>query len=127
MKNFKNIFPMLIYFILFAISEIIFWSYKNSIDLGNMMIWYYFLFPCSILAISVFYGLKINIKSKYILALFFGISVMLFKYTTTSLGNMIEFNKVNIPDITTAIIYGIISLVGILLGTLIKNHSKSKN
>ena len=127
MKNFKNIFPMLIYFILFAISEIIFWSYKNSIDLGNMMIWYYFLFPCSILAISVFYGLKINIKSKYILALFFGISVMLFKYTTTSLGNMIEFNKVNIPDITTAIIYGIISLVGILLGTLIKKHSKSKN
>ncbi len=82
------------------------------------MIWYYFLFPCSIMAISFFYGLKINSKSKYILALFFGISVMLFKYTTTSLGNMIEFNKVNIPDITTAIIYGIISLVGILLGTL---------
>ena len=126
MKKIKNFFPMVVYFILFAISELIFWRYKNSVDLGDMMLWYFILFPLSILVISAFYGFKINGKSKYFLALFFGISVMLFKYTTTSLGNMIEFNKTNIPDIITAIIYGIISLVGILVGNLIKKHSKTK-
>ncbi len=121
MKKIKNLLPMIVYFIILIISGVMIWRDKDIDGAGLGGILYFaILFPLSIFIISVIYSLKIRGRGKYFLVLFFGISIMLFEYIMYHLA----YNKFDILEITTFITYGIISLVGILVGNLIKKFSK---
>lgn len=111
-KKFLSIF---LYLVVLAILEIVFWTNPNECGLGFGIISYYILIPLSIFAISISYGISVKSKKKYFLILFLGISVMIFQYSTYSLANMLAFQKINMPSITTFLEYGVISLIGIVI------------
>jgi len=103
-----------------VILEVIFWANTNDFSLGYGILTYYILFPLSSFIISVIYGKKVDNNKKYLLIILFGFSVMFFQYTTYSLANMIAFNKINLPYITMFLLYGFISLIGIVIGSCLK-------
>jgi len=116
----KKYIPILVYVILLSILEIIFWFNKNECGLGFGVISYYILIPLTIIVISIIYGRNIISKKKYLLSIGLGFLVMLFEYTTYSLANMLAFNKINLPSISTWIIYTVISILGMFIGKIFK-------
>ena len=114
----KKFLPIIFYLVLLIILEIIFWTNRYNCGLGFGIITYYLLFPISILIISIIYSKKIKSNKKYYLIFLFGLSIMLFEYSTYSLGNMLTFKKINMPNIYQFLIYGGISFLGLLLGNL---------
>ena len=123
MKKIKDFLPIIIYFIVLIISEIILWRTKDVDGAGlGGVIYFIYLFPLITFIISVIYSLKIRGGGKYLLVLLFGISIMLCDYITYDLAYKIFV----IPDISVFVIFGIISLVGIFVGNLIKKCIKTK-
>ena len=123
MKKIKDFLPIIIYFIVLIISEIILWRTKDVDGAGlGGVIYFIYLFPLITFIISVIYSLKIRGRSKYLLVLLFGISIMLCDYITYDLA----YKRFVIPDISIFVIFGIISLVGIFVGNLIKKCIKTK-
>lgn len=120
----KKFLLILIYVITLIILEIAFWTSNNECGLGFGIFAYYIVFPLIILTTSIIYSIKIKDNKKYLLTLFFGFTVMLFEYTTYSLSNMLYFKKVNMPNISTFILYSIISLIGIMIGDFKKKYLK---
>ncbi len=122
-KKIKDFLPIIIYFIILIISEIILWRNKDVEGTGlGGIIYFIYLFPLSTFITSVIYSLKIRGRSKYLLVLLFGISIMLCDYITYDLA----YKRFVIPDISIFVIFGIISLVGIFVGNLIKKCIKTK-
>lgn len=123
MKKIKDFLPIIIYFIVLIISEIILWRTKDVDGAGlGGVIYFIYLFPLITFIISVIYSLKIRGGGKYLLVLLFGISIMLCDYITYDLA----YRRFVIPDISVFVIFGIISLVGIFVGNLIKKCIKTK-
>ncbi len=123
MKKIKDFLPIIIYFIVLIISEIILWRTKDVDGAGlGGVIYFIYLFPLITFIISVIYSLKIRGGGKYLLVLLFGISIMLCDYITYDLA----YKRFVIPDISVFVIFGIISLVGIFVGNLIKKCIKTK-
>ena len=123
MKNIKDFLTLIIYFIVLIISEIILWRTKDVDGAGlGGVIYFIYLFPLITFIISVIYSLKIRGGGKYLLVLLFGISIMLCDYITYDLA----YKRFVIPDISIFVIFGIISLVGIFVGNLIKKCIKTK-
>ena len=123
MKKIKDFLPIIIYFIVLIISEIILWRTKDVDGAGlGGVIYFIYLFPLITFIISVIYSLKIRGGGKYLLVLLFGISIMLCDYITYDLA----YKRFVIPDISIFVIFGIISLVGIFVGNLIKKCIKTK-
>lgn len=120
-KHIKNFYLVYLYLFIMAILEIVFWTNINDCGLGFGILTYYILFPLSITIISIIYGHKIKNNKKYLLTIFFGISVMLFQHSTYSLANMLAFDKINIPHISMILLYGFISLIGIVIGNCLKS------
>lgn len=121
MKKIKNIISLFIFVIVLTALEISYWTATDeTCGLGFGIICYFILFPVCSFIISLIYSLKTKSNKKYYLVVFFGISIMLFEYTTYKLGNMLSGNKISYPDITVFLIYGMISLFGVLLGNLRK-------
>lgn len=126
MKNLKMLLPVVLFVLFLVVLEIWFWTSTDECGLGFGIITYFILFPLTIFVLSLIYSLKTKNKYKYFLILFFGLAIMLFEYTTYSLGNMLSFDKINMPDISLFLEYGVISLIGILLGNLKKDKKHSK-
>lgn len=123
MKKIKDFLPIIIYFIILIISEIILWRTKDVDGAGlGGVIYFIYLFPLITFIISVIYSLKIRGGGKYFLALVCGISIMLCDYITYDLA----YKRFVIPDISVFAIFGIISLGGIFVGNLIKKCIKTK-
>lgn len=124
MKKLKTILPLLIFVIILGILEVDYWTTTDeTCGLGFGIICYAILFPISSFIMSLIYSLKTKSNKKYFLVLFFGISIMLFEYTTYKLDNMLNSNNIRFPEITTFLVYGVISLIGILLGNLRKKRN----
>ena len=121
-KVFKRLLPLIIYLAILIVLEIVFWTNLNECGLGFGIISYFMVIPLVIFVISIIYSKMIQSKKKYLLSVIFGCFVMVFEYTTYSLANILAFNKINMPEITTVLIYGVISLIGMLIGNIkIKN------
>jgi len=119
-KNIKKFLPIYLFLLLLIVLEVIFWLNKNDFSLGYGILTYYILFPLCALIISIIYGRKTDNNKKYLLVLLFGSTTMFFQYTTYSLANMISFNKINLPYISMFLLYGFISLIGIIIGNCLK-------
>lgn len=117
-KALKKLLPLIIYLVILIALEINFWTNPGECGLGFGIISYYMIIPLVIFVISIIYSKIIQSKRKYLLAIIFGCFVMIFEYTTYSLANMIAFEKINMPEVTTILIYGVISLIGMLIGNI---------
>lgn len=108
------------YLIIWSISVIIFWLFVADGD-GFL----YGIYLMTILPLTTFILSFIIQRNNYweeyrwLFILGFGIMFMLSEYATFSAGNMIEFNKFNLPDFTMIIFGSLISLAGMFLGKIL--------
>lgn len=117
----SKIILVIAYLIIWAFTILTFWLSSGSSDLvGHIIIFFWIILPVTMFVISLLIGLH-NYwnKCKWFSPVIFGIMHMLSEYGTTSLGNMIEFDKLNAPDPGAFIIGFFISLIGLALGYVI--------
>lgn len=118
MKKGKKFIPIIVFILFLVVLEIYFWNNTNECGLGFGVITHGSLFPICTFVISLFYSLTTKSKYKYLLILFFILAIIIFEYTTYGLLN--ANNKINLSNIPLGLVYGAVSLVGILLGNLKK-------
>lgn len=117
----SKIILVIAYLIIWAFTILTFWLSSGSSDLvGHIIIFFWIILPVTMFVISLLIGLH-NYWNKYkwLSPVVFGIMHMLSEYGTTSLGNMIEFDKLNAPNPGAFIIGFFISLIGLALGYVI--------
>lgn len=125
-EKFSKLIQIIAYLVIWAVTVSIFWLGGKIDAMSYSLVSMYFVLPVSTLIISVFIGKdKGWSKNKWFLIVFFGVMYMLASYATFDLANMIAFNKVNIPDISSVLSGMIVSAIGMSIGSVIKYiHSK---
>lgn len=109
------------YIIIWVFTILSFWLSSSSSDLVvHVIVFFWIILPVTMFVISLLIGLN-NYwnKCKWLSPVAFGIMHMLAEYGTNSLGNMIEFDKINDPNPDAFIIGFFISFVGLVLGYII--------
>lgn len=86
-----------IYIVLWFILLGLFWVFHID-ELFYSIVTFYVGLPLCLLLIGLFGVEKSNIKT-HILFIVFALSYMLEEYLTFSLANMLEFHKINMPEI----------------------------
>ncbi|WP_302789268.1 helix-turn-helix domain-containing protein [Anaerostipes caccae] len=112
---------ILTYLGIWAISLISFWFFNSGSDaMGYSIMFLWILLPVTTFVTSLLIA-KNNYwgKWKWFSALIFGIMYMLAEYATFSTANMITFNKINTPQWGMIFAGVIISLVGLVIGSII--------
>ncbi len=115
------------YFVIWAISLIVFWFFTNETDamgFGIMFLWV--VLPVTTFVTSLLIGKNDYWgKWKWFSAIVFGIMYMLAEYATFSAANMVAFDKINMPEFGMIPIGVIISAIGLAIGAGIR-HLKFK-
>lgn len=124
MKKITKFIPIIVFILFLIVLEIYFWNDTNECGLGFGVITHGSLFPICTFVISLFYSLTTKSKYKYFLIPFFIFVIIIFEYTTYGLLN--KNNNINLSNIPLGLVYGAVSLVGILLGNLKKEKKQSK-
>ena len=117
-----KIITMLSYLLIWALAMIVFWFFTSGSDaMGYSLMYLWIILPVTTFVESVLIG-KNDFwgKRKWGCTLFFGVMYMLAEYGTFKMANNIAFNKLNAPDFGMIVAGVIISLIGILLGSLWK-------
>lgn len=116
MKKIMKFIPIILFILYLVALEIWFWTSPDERGLGFGLVTHFSLFPFCTFLISLIYSLKTKSKYKYLLVLFFGLSIMIFEATTFELLS----NKISLSVIPLGLLYSIVSLIGILLGNFRK-------
>lgn len=106
--------------VIWAVALIVFWFFISEIDgIGYSLMFMWILLPVTIFVVSLIIG-KNNYwgRWKWFSSVVFGLMYMLAEYATFSTANMIEFQKINIPDFFMILIGGIFSIVGLSIGSV---------
>lgn len=117
-----------VYLGIWAVSLVFFWFFVSGSDaMAYSLMFLWVLLPVATFVLSVIIG-KNNWwgRLKWLSAIAFGAMYMLAEYATFSAANMISFNKVNLPDPGMIIGGGIVSLIGLLIGTAARKIKKKK-
>ena len=116
------------YLIIWVLTLLIFWSFVNSSDIFEYgIIVFYLVLPVITFVCSIFIGKDIFWSDKkVIMPVFFGLMYMLAEYATFSLSNMLFFNKFNLPEFGLAFVGGIISYIGVIIGTIYSKLKKRR-
>ena len=121
--NIRNkIIIILSYLLIWALAMIVFRFFTSGSDaMGYSLMYLWIILPVTTFVESVLIG-KNDFwrKGKWGFTLFFGLMYMLAEYGTFKMANNIAFNKLNAPDFGMIAAGVIISLIGILLGSLWK-------
>lgn len=123
MKKIRKFIPIILFILFLAILEIIFWNNTNECGLGFGVITHGSLFPLCTFVISLGYSLTTKNKYKYFLIPFFALTIMIFEWTTYDL--LSTNSKLSLSVIPMGLIYGAVSLIGILLGNLRKEKKRT--
>lgn len=123
----SKLIVIMTYFVIWAISLIVFWFFTNESDamgFGIMFLWV--LLPVATFVTSLLIGRNDYWgKRKWLSAIVFGIMYMLAEYATFSAANMVTFGKINMPEFGMILTGAIISVIGLGIGSGIK-HMKCK-
>lgn len=117
-----------IYLIIWVLSLLMFWIFVNGRDIFEYgIIVFYLVLPIVTFVCSIFIG-KDSFWSnkKVIMPVFFGLMYMFAEYATFSLSNMLFFNKINLPEFGLSFVAGIISYIGIIVGTAYSKIRKNQ-
>lgn len=121
MKKILKFIPIILFIIYLIGLEIWFWTVLDKCGLGFGIITHGSVFPVCTFLISLIYSLLTKSKYKYLLALFFGVSLMIFEATTFEPLS----GDISLSVIPLGLIYSVVSLIGILLGNLRKDKKQS--
>lgn len=120
-KRMSKIILCLSYLVIWAIALIAFWFFTGESDaMGYGFVYLWILLPVTtfvvslLIAVNNYWG-----RYKWLGVLILGIMYMLAGYATFSTANMLAFSKFNMPDFTMIINGGIVSLLGMGIGSLI--------
>ncbi len=110
------------YLTVWAIALIAFWFFTDASDaMGYGIMYLWVLLPVTTFVLSLLIGLN-NYwgKLKWLSAIIFGVMHMLAEYATFNAANMKEFGTINLPDFWMVLFVGIVSAIGLGIGTAIK-------
>lgn len=115
------------YLTIWAIAIIVFWFFTSGSDaMGYGLVFLWVLLPITTIILSVLIGVNNYWEElKWLSAIAFGAMYMLAEYATFSAAHMASFGSVNLPDFGMMISGGIISVIGIGLGSFFR-HLKLK-
>lgn len=119
-----------IYVLLWSACLIWFWLGKGSdggFAMGFSLITFYFVLPVATFVISILIGKDTSWgKWKYIMPFFFGVMYALENFGTFLMANNIACGNHNLPSIEDAMPGFVISLIGLLVGMLVKACKRKK-
>ena len=118
---------ILSYLTIWAIAIIAFWFFTSGSDaMGYSFMFLWVLLPITTVVLSILIGANNYWGNlKWLSAIAFGAMYTLAEYATFSAANMASFGNVNFPSFGMMLTGGVISTIGIALGSLIK-YIKSK-
>lgn len=120
-----------IYVVLWAACLIWFWLGQGSdggFAMGYSLITFYFILPVATFVISILIGKDVAWGSwKYIMPFFFGAMYALENFGTFLLANNIACGNQNLPSIEDAVPGFVFSLLGLVMGLLIKRFRCKKH
>lgn len=119
----------IIYFIIWAASVGAFWFGLGRNAMGYSLFVLYAVIPVTTLAVSIVLGIRgCSLGMGIITPPLLGISYMLVEYLTFSLANMINisFSRINMPQISLIAVGAVLSVVGLLVGTVIRAIKERK-
>ena len=118
---------ILSYLTIWAIAIIAFWLFTSGSDaMGYSFMFLWVLLPITTVVLSILIGANNYWGNlKWLSAIAFGAMYTLAEYATFSAANMASFGNVNFPSFGMMLTGGVISTIGIALGSLIK-YIKSK-
>lgn len=125
-SNFKrsNIIALLAYLLIWAFAMIVFWFFTDGSDaMGYSLMYLWIILPVTTFVVSIIIG-KNNFRRKWAFSLFFGVMYMLAEYGTFEMANNIAFDKLNSPDWGMIVAGSIISLIGMLVGSLMRKKKE---
>jgi transcriptional regulator with XRE-family HTH domain len=126
-RNLAKLILVVAYVVIWAFSLIVFWLFTSGSDaMAYSLMFLWILLPVTTFIISLLIG-KNNYwgKWKWSSALVFGMMYMLAEYGTFNIANMYAFAKVNLPRFEMLLIGGIVSLIGLGIGTLLHKARKT--
>lgn len=114
------------YLVVFAFALLTFWVFMSPTDsMGFSIVFLMLVLPILTFVTSVIVSKNdFLVKGKWLMPLILGIAYMLSEYATFSLSNMIAFSKLNPPQIEMLFAGAAISLIGLLIGLLLKKGTK---
>ncbi|MBQ9886645.1 MAG: helix-turn-helix transcriptional regulator [Lachnospiraceae bacterium] len=127
-RKFSKLIHITSYLVIWAMLLMLFWFGKGGGDaMGFGVLAFYIILPVATIVISFFIGKGDEWgRYKWFLIIFFGIMFMLMEYATFNLANMIEFNKVNMPEFTAFLQGAVYSAVGMVVGFLADKARKKR-
>lgn len=118
--NRNNIIALLVYLLIWAFAMIVFWFFTDGSDaMGYSLMYLWIILPVTMFVVSIIIG-KSCFKGKWAFSLFFGVMYMIAEYGTFEMANNIAFDKLNSPDWGMIAAGAIISLIGMLAGSLMR-------
>ena len=126
--NIRNkIIIILSYLLIWSLAMIVFWFFTSGSDaMGYSLMFLWIILPVTTFVESVLIGKNDFFgKGKWGFTFFFGLMYMLAEYGTFKMANNIAVNKINAPDFGMIVAGALISLIGILLGSLWKKKIPS--
>ncbi len=131
MKNkLAKLIIVITYFVIWAAALIVFWFCISGSDaMGYSIMFLWFLLPLTTFVLSILIGRNDYWgKLKWFSAAAFGVMYMLAEYATFSAANMTAFGHINSPDFVMILSGGVVSILGLVLGTAIRHYnSKEKS
>lgn len=114
------------YLAVFAFALLTFWVFMSPTDsMGFSIVFLMLVLPILTFVTSVIVSKNELLgREKWLMPLILGVAYMLSEYATFSLSNMISFSKFNPPQIEMLFAGGTISLIGLLIGQLLKMEGK---
>lgn len=120
---------VLSYMLIWAVAMIVFWLFLGRGDeMGYSLMFLWITLPVSTLVVSIIIGAR-NLwgKYKFIAPAILGIMHMLAEYGTFSMANNVSQHKVNAPEFGLILVGGIVSLIGLGAGFLLRKHKEKKH
>ncbi len=125
-NNLSKIIMLASYLCIWAVTLIEFWIIMDPADaMGYSIMHLWIVLPITTLVVSIviakngYWG-----RRKWVSSLILGAMYMLAGYSTFSLANMLSFDKFNMPDLGMFAIGVIISVTGLVIGTLAGQKKK---
>ncbi len=130
-KSKRNIGKLIIiatYLVIYAIAMILFWCVADGSDaMGYYLIVIGFVLPVTTFVLSILIGINDYWgRWKWLSSVIFGVMYTLAEYATFRLANTLVFGNFNLPNLTLWLIGAIISLAGLVIGTLVRRHIRKK-
>ncbi|MDO5784063.1 MAG: hypothetical protein Q4P20_03250 [Eubacteriales bacterium] len=128
-RKFSGLSLFAVYFVIWLVAVLYFWIFMDPGDgIGYSLLVFYLALPLATFILSILIG-KHDIWGgyKWFSAIYFGVMFMLAEYMTSSLGNMLAYQKINMPMFELFFIGAVISLIGLAIGTAIHVFQSKRN